>query len=253
MNTFARFAVFGIAAAATVTLAACGSGTTTAGSTTAVSTTAAATSSIASTTASSGGMMSGGISSAGATDTASHNDADVTFSRQMIIHHQGAIEMADLAPTRAASQQVKDLAAKIKAAQAPEIQLMTGWLQTWDAGMAGTAMMSSAAGQLGTSMMSTGSPGMGDMGNGMNGADGSNMQMPGMMTADQMTQLAAATGADFDRLFLELMITHHQGAVAMAETELTQGANPDAQALAESIKTSQAQEIATMQQLLQTL
>ena len=66
-------------------------------------------------------------------------------------------------------------------------------------------------------------------------------------------QLTAATGAAFDRLFLQLMITHHQGAVQMADTELSQGSNPNAQALAASIKTSQTQEIATMQQLLQTL
>ena len=51
----------------------------------------------------------------------------------MIVHHQGAIEMADLAATRASSQQVKDLAAQIKAAQAPEIEQMTGWLQAWGA------------------------------------------------------------------------------------------------------------------------
>lgn len=259
MNTSARLASFGIAAAATLTLAACSSGTTTsAGSTTAAP---AATSSIASTStaAASGGMMSGGMSSAGAMNTGPHNDADVTFAQQMIVHHQGAIEMTDLALTRAASQEVKDLAIAIKAAQAPEIEQMTGWLQAWGAGMTPTSMMSGAAG-MGSAMM-TSSDGAGGVDHGMGGsaetapssATPGGMQMPGMMTADQTTQLTAATGADFDKLFLQLMITHHQGAVQMAETELAQGANPDALALAESIKTSQTAEIATMQQLLATL
>jgi len=59
-----------------------------------------------------------------------HNAADVAFAQRMIVHHQGAIEMADLAPSRAASQQVKDLAVRIKAAQGPEIEQMQGWLTT---------------------------------------------------------------------------------------------------------------------------
>ena len=68
-----------------------------------------------------------------------------------------------------------------------------------------------------------------------------------------MQELTVATGADFDRLFLELMIVHHQGAIEMADTELAEGSYPAALALAESIKTSQTAEIAEMQQLLQTL
>ena len=133
---------------------------------------------------------------------------------------------------------------------------MTGWLQTWSGapGMAGTSMTPSS-GQVGTSMMSSSAAvtGMGGMNDGTNGTATSGTQMPGMMTADQTAQLTAATGAAFDRLFLQLMINHHQGAVHMADTELSQGSNPNAQALAASIKTSQTQEIATMQQLLQTL
>ena len=76
--------------------------------------------------------------------------------------------------------------------------------------------------------------------------------MPGMMSDTQMQQLTDATGADFDRLFLQLMIMHHQGAIEMADTEIAQGSNPAALALAESIKTSQTAEITEMQQLLAT-
>jgi uncharacterized protein (DUF305 family) len=208
----------------------------------------------------SGGMMTSGAMtsaamSAGAVSSM-HNDPDVTFAQMMIVHHQGAIEMADLAPARAASQQVKDLAVKIKAAQGPEIEQMTGWLQAWGVG-SGTDMngmpnptsSSAAAGEMG---------GMSGMG-GMGGSDTSTSPaatgaaMPGMMTADQMSQLTAATGAGFDKMFLQMMITHHQGAIEMADTEIAQGSNPDALTLAQSIKTSQTAEIATMQQLLQTL
>jgi uncharacterized protein (DUF305 family) len=79
------------------------------------------------------------------------------------------------------------------------------------------------------------------------------MAMPGMMSDAQMQELTAATGAEFDRLFLQLMIVHHQGAIEMADTELADGSNPAAVALAESITTSQTAEITEMQQLLQTL
>ena len=79
------------------------------------------------------------------------------------------------------------------------------------------------------------------------------MAMPGMMSDAQMQELNAATGADFDRLFLQLMIVHHEGAIEMSDTEIAQGSNLAALALAESIKTSQTAEIAEMQQLLQTM
>ena len=96
-----------------------------------------------------------------------------------------------------------------------------------------------------------GMSGMGKEGEMSTGATG--MAMPGMMSDAQMQELTAATGADFDRLFLELMIVHHQGAIEMADTQIAEGSNPAALALAESIKTSQTAEIAEMQQLLQTL
>jgi len=77
--------------------------------------------------------------------------------------------------------------------------------------------------------------------------------MPGMMSEAQTQQLTDASGVEFDRLFLEMMIMHHQGAIEMSDTEIAEGSNPAALALAESIKTSQTAEIAEMQQLLQTL
>lgn len=255
MNTFARTGAAALAAALTLTLAACG-GTTT-GAATSTTTTAA-------TTSAGGGsatgtpsammtspMMSGSASTmmSSAAASADHNAADISFAQQMIVHHQGAIQMADLAPDRATNQQVKELAARIKAAQAPEIEQMTAWLALWGASTSASA---------GASTTDDGMGGMdhGDMG-GMGGPSDTSasagMSMPGMMTDAQMQQLTGAAGVDFDRMFLQMMIMHHQGAIEMAETEILQGSNPAALALAASIKTSQTAEITQMQQLLQTL
>jgi uncharacterized protein (DUF305 family) len=163
---------------------------------------------------------------------AAHNAADVSFTQEMIGHHQGAIAMARLAPSRASSQQVKDLASRIEAAQAPEINEMTSWLTTWGEPPA---------------------PADSSMGS-MNHSSGSmDSNAMGMMTDEQMNQLGAATGTAFDRMFLQMMTVHHQGAIAMARTEQTNGSNSQAIALARSIETSQTAEVTEMGQLLQNL
>jgi len=155
--------------------------------------------------------------------TAQFNDADIEFATGMIPHHQQAVEMADLAETRAQSPEVKMLAADIKAAQDPEIQTMTGWLESW------------------------GEPVPGGEHGGGHDMSGS---MPGMMTAEEMTELESLSGAEFDQMFLTMMIEHHEGAVDMAQTEQTDGQFPEAITLAEEIETGQNKEIATMRELL---
>ena len=241
MTTKTRLGVAAIAASLAFVLAACSggnpSGAATSG-TTSGTTSARSTSSPASISAS---------ASATATATATFNDADVAFAQMMIVHHQGAIQMADLAPSRAQNQDVLALAARIKAAQAPEIDQMTSWLTAW--GAAAPSMMSGSA-TSGTGGMDHG--GM-DMGGTTSAAESSAMSMPGMMSGDQMQQLESASGAAFDKMFLELMIVHHQGAVEMAETEIADGSNPEAVALAQKIKSDQTAEIAEIQALLQTL
>jgi uncharacterized protein (DUF305 family) len=152
------------------------------------------------------------------------NDADVMFAQMMIPHHEQAVEMAELADGRSSDPEVKDLAAKIKAAQEPEIQTMRGWLTAW-----GMPMPS------------------GDMDHGMDHG------MPGMMSGEQMAKLEAAKGAAFDRLFSELMIEHHNGAIEMARTEQDQGTNPEAKELAKTIETAQQAEVAQMQRILDRL
>ena len=160
-----------------------------------------------------------------------HNDADIAFAQMMIVHHREAIAMADLAADRAASAEVKSLAEAISAAQGPEIETMTGFLRAWDAEV--------------PEGMSTG--GMGGMGGTDMGA------MPGAMTPEMMDQLMAAQGAEFDRMFLEMMTAHHNGAIEMARTEQAEGQNPQTLELAATIETDQTAEVEQMRQILASL
>jgi uncharacterized protein (DUF305 family) len=180
-------------------------------------------------TAGHGSMTSTSTAGSSAGAEADHNDADVAFAQGMIPHHQGALAMAQLAADRAADQRVEDLAARIEAAQDPEIETMSGWLADWG------AAASSSATDDGTSGMDHGDMGHGDM--------------SGMDT----DALAGMSGTEFDRMFLTMMIAHHQGAVEMAETQIADGQNADAIALAESIRDTQNAEVGEMQQLLAEL
>lgn len=167
-----------------------------------------------------GCSSSGKTGSSGSSD---FNNADVTFAQAMIPHHQQAVEMADMALKQGKSVKVLDLAKRIKAAQDPEIVKMQGWLKKWGA-----------------------SPSMGDSGSSMHGS----MAMgDGMMSASDMTQLSKSTGAEFDKMFLSMMIRHHQGAVTMAKTELKDGKSTDAKSLATSIIKAQETEISEMKGL----
>ena len=179
-----------------------------------------------------GGNDSGSSASeSSADDSAAFNDADVTFVQEMIPHHRGALAMAQLADGRAEDERVLALAGRIEAAQEPEIEMMTGWLEEWGEPV----------------------PDESDMGmGGMEGMEDGGMEMGGMSEED-MSALEAASGAEFDRMFLETMIEHHSSAVEMAETQIAEGSNPDAVALAEDIAESQTAEIEEMRALLSEL
>lgn len=158
-----------------------------------------------------------------------HNAADVEFAQGMIPHHAQAIEMSDMVLAKeGVDERIHDLATRIKAAQAPEIEQMTGWLDAW-----------------GAEVPATGSHGMDHsaMGHGSGG----------MMSEEDLAALADAEGANAARRFLEQMIAHHRGAVMMAETEVAQGANGDAARLARAIIDAQRAEIAEMTTLLREL
>ena len=160
---------------------------------------------------------------------AAFNAGDVTFAQGMIPHHQQAVEMATIAldPARDAGTAVKDLAKRIQSAQDPEIQLMTGWLAEWGQPVDGMGGMS------------------------MDGMEMADMPgMEGMMTAAEMTGLEAATGPAFDKLWLDMMVRHHQGAVMMSKTAETDGKAAVVKELAAKIVSAQEGEIAEMQKLL---
>lgn len=179
---------------------------------------------------STGSTAQGSDSSAG--QSAEFNDADVAFAQAMIVHHQGAIEMAKLADGRAADPRVLDLAGRIEAAQDPEIKTMTGWLEDWG--------------------QPTSAPKSDSMG-GMEGMEGMDNSSGMEMSGEDRSALEAASGADFDRMWLQMMIKHHQGAVDMSQTEGSEGQNAEAVALAEQIISSQSAEIAEMETILSEL
>jgi uncharacterized protein (DUF305 family) len=148
--------------------------------------------------------------------------ADVRFMQDMIGHHAQAITMAALATTRAQSNHVLRLAQKIDISQRDEIGFMQEWLRG-----RGQAVPDSAQAHA--------------------------MQMPGMLTPAQMTQLAATRGRDFDRLFLRFMIQHHEGALTMAETLFASrdaAQDSDLFRFATDVVADQGDEIHVMQQML---
>lgn len=179
--------------------------------------------------------MSSGMSMPGGSDASAsgpHNAGDVSFATGMIPHHGQAVTMADMALMKASSAEVKQLATAIKRAQDPEIQMMSGWLTGWGEAVPSTTM---------APMPGMSHPGM------------TGMSPPGMMSDKEMAALDKATGAAFDRMWVTMMISHHTGAVTMAKTELDNGQNVVARALARSIIGSQSAEIATMRTLLSKL
>lgn len=149
------------------------------------------------------------------------NEADMAFAQQMIPHHQQAVEMAEMVDSRTDNPQVVELAAQIQEAQAPEIEQLTSWLEAWGAPMPMPEM------------------------EGMDHGD-----MSGMMTSEDMAALEKAKGTEFDRMWMQMMIEHHEGAIEMANTELQQGVNAEAKKLAQQIIDAQKAEITTMNDLL---
>ncbi|MFF5878897.1 DUF305 domain-containing protein [Streptomyces californicus] len=149
-------------------------------------------------------------------DTA--NSADFRYARMMIQHHAQALVMTGLVPDRASADAVKRLAERISAGQKPEIGAMEGWLKKND----------------------------GDQREQHHDHGG----MPGMATEAQLKKLRTAEGEAFDRLFLELMITHHQGAITMATEALTEGNDVFVEEMASDVVAQQTVEIDRMRGLL---
>jgi uncharacterized protein (DUF305 family) len=157
---------------------------------------------------------------------AGHNQADVEFLQGMIPHHEQAVVMSNLALERSQNPRVLALAEQIKAAQQPEIDQMNGLLAGW---------------------------GVEAPGGGHEGGHGSGGAHPGMLSDDELAQLQAAGGTEFDRRFLEGMIDHHRGAVTVSQAQLAEGQAPEAKELAQAIIDAQEAEIAEMERILTEL
>jgi uncharacterized protein (DUF305 family) len=154
-----------------------------------------------------------------------HTDADVRFMQGMIGHHAQAIEMTTLLRSRTASDDMRKLALRIEVSQADEIKMMQEWLKS-----RGAAVPDEHA----------------------HHAHGATL-MPGMLTQEEMARLAAATGVEFDRLFLEFMIKHHAGALTMVdELFATPGAGQESEifAFASDVDADQRMEIERMAAML---
>ncbi|MFC8094859.1 DUF305 domain-containing protein [Streptomyces sp. NPDC057301] len=183
---------------------------------------------------------SGSSASATASQTAgdnpapgAFNDADVMFAQMMIPHHEQALEMAKLADGRASDAEIKTLAADIEKAQDPEIQTMKSWLKAWGKPESAEESM----------------PGMDHGSGGMDHESG----MSGMMSDEDMQKLKAAKGTEFDRMFAEMMIEHHKGAITMAEDEQKNGRNATAKKLAAAVVKTQSAEVEKFEKILDRL
>lgn len=152
--------------------------------------------------------------------------AEVAFAQLMIQHHEQAVDMADLALANATSPDIVSLAQQIKSAQEPEINRMQSWLRDWGA----SEQMNDASGSMEH-----------DMGG---------MASSGMMTEDQMSALSQTSGREFDSMWLQMMIAHHQGAVTMADQIQRSTSESDVESLANEIVAGQTAEIQRMQKLL---
>ncbi|MFD8231652.1 DUF305 domain-containing protein [Streptomyces sp. NPDC059696] len=170
------------------------------------------------------GSSSATASAEAGAKTGDFNDADVTFAQMMIPHHEQALEMAKLADGRASDAEIKDLAGKIEQAQDPEIKTMKSWLTSWNKPTAMESM-----------------PGM-DHGS-----------MNGMMSDADMKELQAMKGKEFDKMFAEMMIDHHNGAIAMAKDEQKNGKNADTKKMAGDIVKGQSAEVEQLQSILDRL
>jgi uncharacterized protein (DUF305 family) len=154
--------------------------------------------------------------------------ADIKFMQGMIGHHAQAVEMVALVPSRTSSEDVKKLALRIDVSQQDEIKMMQRWLE-----VRGQRLPDAHTHQMAGATL-----------------------MPGMLTPEEMTQLAKATGAEFDRLFLEGMIKHHAGALTMVqELFASPGAGQEVEifAFASDVDADQRMEIDRMGAMLREI
>ncbi len=185
------------------------------------------------TAAACGGDDTSTASDADTTLPADVDEADVAFVQGMIPHHRQAVDMSEMVIDGGSDPDVVALAEQIKNAQAPEIDQMTGWLEEWG---------------VTTDDGESDGHGMHDDGDAV--MEGEVMEGTGMMSDEEMDDMASMSGSDLESMFLRMMIRHHEGAIEMARTELEDGSNADALALAQAIIDTQQAEIDQMNSML---
>ncbi|GJF11135.1 hypothetical protein NGTWS0302_34660 [Mycolicibacterium cyprinidarum] len=160
-------------------------------------------------------------------EPAGYNADDVSFADDIISGHQQAIDLLKLVPERSTNTELAALASQISAVQQPEINIMNVFLVQWKE-----------------------SPEFGDLERGDDAA-GQGVATPGMVDAATMTKLESLRGTEFDTLWLKTMIGHQQAAVEVAKSEITNGANVDARAMAETMVSTQESQIEQMKKMLE--
>jgi uncharacterized protein (DUF305 family) len=173
-----------------------------------------------------------------------YTEADVRFMQDMIVHHAQAVEMTALVASRAGAPDVRRLAARIEVSQEDEMELMRRWLEA-----RGETVPDAHAHH--AHHAPAGHQGRHEA---HGHQDAGHVGMPGMVSAEDMARLRAATGRDFDRLFLEFMIHHHEGALVMvAELMATDGAGQESEIFqfASHVDGDQRIEIARMRRMLE--
>ena len=158
------------------------------------------------------------------------NQADVDFATDMIQHHAQALAIVDMTVAREFSPELTRLAEQIRTAQGPEIETMVDWLNDWDQPVPQTMR----------DHVNAHGDGEIDM----------DSDMPGMVSEEELGELEAAQGAEFEQMWLEMMIEHHEGAIEMATIEQSDGEYPAAIDLAEAITSVQQTELDEMDGLL---
>lgn len=169
--------------------------------------------------------------SAVATPSTSHNDADVTFLQDMIVHHSQAVVMGDLVKGRLTDRKVRGIASRIRDEQKPEMKGMATTLKSWGEKVPVEATNPTLGSRTGHAHHS----------------------MPGMATTEQLDELAAAKGADVDRLYLDLMIAHHEGALKMCKTLGEKGSDERTGELGDDIHVTQTKQISQMKDMRRRL
>lgn len=206
-------------------------------------------------------LLGSALSGPAAAAAPAEDSVDAGFARDMQVHHGQAVAMSVLVRDRTDDFRVRGLALDILLTQQNQQGRMAGWLQTWGLPQTSTQpVMGWMSGPFSDEMtgmagmdMATGSPAgteatTGTAGTG--GTGGNPMVAMGLATAEQVAALEAAQGVEAERIYLQLMIPHHQGGVQMAAVAQEQASEPQVRMLAESMVTAQTFEITVLQDLL---